>query len=75
MKIPDAAECSSCPPNSPVISPVYNEKYAAQSPFSSHDMLPPSMHDIVDGAAISYRIDVSVTSIRSIFKSTIKTVS
>jgi hypothetical protein len=33
------------------------------------------MHDIVDGAAISYRIDVAVTSIRSIFKSTIKTVS
>ncbi|OAG17026.1 hypothetical protein CC77DRAFT_1098047 [Alternaria alternata] len=73
LRIPDAVECSSCPPNSPAVSPVCNEKYAVQSPSSSHDMLPPSMHDIVDGAAISYRIDVAVTSIRSIFKSTIKT--
>ncbi|KAH7068204.1 hypothetical protein BKA63DRAFT_494864 [Paraphoma chrysanthemicola] len=65
LKIPDSPDCCSCPPNSPVFQSGI-EKQGSRS-----GDLPPSMKHLIEGVDVSYRTDVAITTLRSVFKSTL----
>lgn len=67
LRIPSVADCSTCPPNSPVEDQHPFELISERS--TSHRQLPPSTKDVQNGNEITYRIDVVATTIRNMFRS------
>ncbi|KAJ4984958.1 arrestin [Stagonosporopsis vannaccii] len=72
LRVPQAADCFTCPPNSP-IEDHYRCGLVPERP-KPHRRLPPSIKDVQNGHEITYRIDVVSTTIRNMFRSrTMKT--
>lgn len=68
LRVPWAQTCSSCPPNTPVEDGCYQD-------FTEHNLipdprrqLPPSSSGLQRGNWIAYRVDVSVSTMRNMFK-------
>jgi len=67
LRVPGVADCSTCPPNSPVEDRYRPDLISEQSAL--HRPLPPSTKDVQNGHEITYRIDVVTTTIRNMFRS------
>lgn len=67
LRVPGVADCSTCPPNSPVEDQYRHDLISERSAL--HRPLPPSTKDIQNGNEIAYRIDVVTTTIRNMFRS------
>jgi hypothetical protein len=65
LRVPWVQDCSTCPPNNPLGSP--DDKDVTIS--SSRQQLSPSMSGLEKEAEIAYRVEVTVTTIKNMFKS------